>query len=340
LWVCAISLLVAAGHSCALLFARLSRIQLGNHPVTWSDVRRQSGAVAIALLLFAPWLMVIRENQTQLKHSLSWTTEAISASDFLTHWEHLICKVICNSSSFERYDAICVTLILALLLVFVRHASKKARTVLFSLIACSALPLLIPDLAFGGIRSITTKYMLPMLFSLQLVVACALSVLIGCKRPVGRYAGIALTALILITEGASAAINSGQIHHTDAMSWDQELRLTAQLVKQSGKGVIISGADDSLGQALALVRYLAPDTAVILCKHNRIIAPPEFDGAIVFNIDWKQRPRTLHGFLLKHLQPPLGTAQTRAKTEPYLRVLSQIKYSAREKISPTSTVAP
>lgn len=125
----------------------------------------------LGLLLFTPWLLLILSQLDKVQSTINWVhTITLSLDDLRIGWEVHFARIFFDINpnyEYENtiYDNLWWTVIRVFLVIFVysiyfliRHSPKKTYSFILILIFFPALFLAIPDVLFGGIRSIQTRY--------------------------------------------------------------------------------------------------------------------------------------------------------------------------------------
>ena len=127
-------------------------------------------ASLLGLLLFSPWLYLILSKVDEVKSTIRWMNNTLSLDDLRIGWEVHFVRIFFDVNPNYEYDnpisdnlwwiTIRVFLVLFLYSVYflVRHSQKKTYTFILILIIFPALVFALPDLFFGGMRSIVSRY--------------------------------------------------------------------------------------------------------------------------------------------------------------------------------------
>lgn len=152
-------------------------------------------ATLTAIIFFVPWLFIVASNISQINSTTSWIQDEGWVIGGTGSKLSLVAKLMRNLSlifldadnerriiyfGFDNLFTYLIQIFFVLALVtlsvysiyFVgRHASKKVRVFLLTLIGVTALALILPDLILGGMRSNTTRYMTPCYLGIQIAIA-------------------------------------------------------------------------------------------------------------------------------------------------------------------------
>lgn len=130
-------------------------------------------ATFVAFVAFLPWNCVVIHNYGRLRDSTSWMTEAkIPLLQLARLWANQIKLIFFDFNKFERYLLIFILLLVGYSVYFVcRYTDKRVWLFLVSLFGVNALALILPDLIYGGQRSIMGRFLIPCYLSIQLAVS-------------------------------------------------------------------------------------------------------------------------------------------------------------------------
>ena len=128
-------------------------------------------ASSLGLLFFAPWLYLILSQLDKVQSTINWVHKiTLSLDDLRIGWEVHFARIFFDINPNYEYENIISdnlwwTMIRVFLILFVYsiyflidHSSKKTYSFILILIFLPALFLAVPDVLFGGIRSIQTRY--------------------------------------------------------------------------------------------------------------------------------------------------------------------------------------
>lgn len=275
LYVFPLSAFVAAAHAIVALCAHTS-----------SRNRLYAfGSIAVGFLLFAPWSYVILTKLTDINASMSVIVDASSAR-FQTLWTavNLIRLDVVDFNGGHRLFVLLATIpIIALIVVAVydirQMKAQASRIFVWALLGCTALPLLILDLLFGGHRTATTRYSIPLFIGIDLALAALIaSKLLGENRPRARGIWAGVIGLMFVSRIASCMLS------TTASTWwnsyNIRTREVAAQINESRRPLILS--DDYIEWSLMLSEYLDPNIEVALrprCYLCKLEKPASFAPA-------------------------------------------------------------
>ena len=171
------SVFVAIGHGIYVLGteSRLSKTVVGYFVAT-----------VVAFVAFIPWIRVVINNYGRFHDSTSWMTQTkIPLLHLAILWAKNIGTLFLNSTKFDYFLFIFIVVVAIYSLYFVcRYAAKTIWLFILSLFGVTAVALIIPDLLYGGQRSIIARFSIPCYLSIQLAVSYLLATGITHKSKV------------------------------------------------------------------------------------------------------------------------------------------------------------
>lgn len=246
LYVHPLSAFVALAHAIVLVFASTSKSN------RWLGL----GALTAACLAYVPWLIVVFVGRHQIQHV--WATVYLAKDSPLTVIRNVIHLLGVNlldlngqMRGFVRLAAIPAVLLVAYAVCTLR--AGISRLLLWSLLLCSTLPLIVPDLLSGGARTATIRYFMPLFLAIDL----ALTALI-CSQlleaPSSRRRAAWMAGLAVLFAMRIWSIEAGTQARTWWTKYNMQSFAVADVVNKSPYPILIS--DDYIEWTLALGEYL------------------------------------------------------------------------------------
>ncbi|MBF2088114.1 MAG: glycosyltransferase family 39 protein [Synechococcales cyanobacterium K44_A2020_017] len=244
-------------------------------------------ATAAAILLFAPWLWVMINHAQRVSSTAAWANERFSLDWLILRWLLYPINQFLDLNLGDRYltsPAILlmvamVALIIYAVIVVAREAPPLTAQFIFVTTAVPALMLILPDLLFGGQRSGTARYMIPVYFGLHLAVIYALSLrLETATRTRARWQLITLG--VLVAGIVSCGISSqATLWWTKSPDKHQHNHRIVAALNQSDRPLLISDDSTDLStcfacRMLTLSYDLPPETRLQLVRSPQIPVLP------------------------------------------------------------------
>ncbi len=131
------------------------------------------------LILFMPWLLVFLTNFKQFKTMTKWTNNSVTTFRLIQAWLADLSRLFIDfnlNASVPLIHAVITIVIVVLLVVYAmyylcRNTPSKVWLFPLTLIAATALTLMLPDIISGGQRSTVGRYLIPSYLSIQIAVA-------------------------------------------------------------------------------------------------------------------------------------------------------------------------
>jgi uncharacterized membrane protein len=246
-----------------------------------------------SLVLFAPWLWVIQKNFYLLEDKTKWTNMTQPFIELFHAWErHLFSIFIDLHPNVNGYIA---SRIFGFLLIFILICYRaicfqtKPRTwllIIFMTVIPTAM-IIVPDLVEGQIKSIMTRYFLPSILMVQIVVAYWLSE-IKVWQDLKRSIIMCLIILLGITScGISARADTWW---NKIVGYDNPK--IAEAIDSYQKPLVISNNHDiNVGNIISTV-YLLKDNAKFLLFKNQdvpLVNSQNFSDILIWNITEESR---------------------------------------------------
>ncbi len=275
------SLLIATGIYCHLLTG-LVVIAHGVYLIIQEQFRlTQAGwrylvAAIAGLLLAMPWLWVVIQNRSIVAQTTAYSTKPLPFSSLLQSWLIFLDRTFIAAHFQYSVWLIALaipilTLILYTFYFFCRYAPRSAKIFVLSLMATLFLPFLIPDLLWGGRRSLYDRYFLPCYIGLDIVVAYLLTVkLTQPMQQLQQQFWRVLTAFLL--SGSIISCISSALAPT-WWGWSEFDVKIAQIINSTAHPLLIS--DVPFHGVVPLTHELKPETSMILLPDPALLNIPE-----------------------------------------------------------------
>ncbi|NJO39895.1 MAG: hypothetical protein HC769_04030 [Cyanobacteria bacterium CRU_2_1] len=127
-------------------------------------------AAGIGFLSFVPWIINFIHNLEKVKESTSSLTGGYSLNYMIDRWFLSINQVLLDRE-LGGLNIILVLLTIYAFYYLCRHAPKRSGLFILTLVAVSFLVLALPDLIWGGRRSLRIRYLFPFFLGIQIALA-------------------------------------------------------------------------------------------------------------------------------------------------------------------------
>lgn len=244
--------------------------------------------LAVSALCFLPWVITLLRHFDAFQISMRWSKEIIiPVSALLRILGHNFSRTIVDfwpeledPLSFAVMG-LAVALILAALAFVARRAPRSSSALALLLVLFPVGMLLIPDLLFGGIRSISMRYLTPA----WLGVLLALGYFFGAAAPAARLrAGLGATALLvsLLSTAHNAPVVAVWTKATSV-----SLPQVAERVNRTPNALLVGNFErHNPGNLMALSVLLRPETKMQFLdvkKEERWVLPRNFSAVYLLS---------------------------------------------------------
>ncbi len=259
-------------------------------------VRDYLVASSAALVIFLPWLALIITNFASIKTTTKWTYNEVAKPLLLNWFFRQISQIFIDvgeGTKLMDLGAIAVLTIVGYsMYILVCRNYKKTWLALLCLILANVLPLLLPDLIFGGQRSIVIRYLTPLVLGIQLAVAHLIATKIFSNISSSRRIGKAI-AILLMAGGiiSCAVISQADTWKTKANNHDTTK--IAQIINKTSFPLLISTNNEvNEGEILSLSYLLNPQTKLqLVVEPNLPKITDNFKDMFLFNPseEWREK---------------------------------------------------
>lgn len=224
-------------------------------------------AIAMALVLFGPWLVVIMSHLSGINASMNGI---VNARPFqLQPLRGVIALLRMDDIDFNGghrtlarlAGSVCVLILVYAMYAVRRLEAQAGRLFIWALLVCSTLPLVGLDFFLGGHRVEMFRYFLPAFLAFDLAMAALLwPQLAPVARPRRWGAWHAVFGLVVALRFVSCA--QGALAPTWWLSYEMQPQVVAAQINSLPRPLIIS--DDYILWPLVLSEYLDPSDEVAL----------------------------------------------------------------------------
>lgn len=163
------AVVVAAHGTYGLVLSRSDGRPIGEFLRPWS------AAVGIAFLVFLPWIWVVIRGAARVSQYTGWMAISTPLTRSIENWGLSLVRVFVDFPGAGPLLLIGLLPLAWILGRFARTAPPRAALFLALLLGFLAMPVVIPDIVFGGSRSMHPRYLLPGFLAIELAVAYVLA---------------------------------------------------------------------------------------------------------------------------------------------------------------------
>lgn len=236
-------------------------------------VRKYLLASFVGISLFLPWIITVLLSFSEADTTTSWTKLSVPLKSLVKTWM-LNCSRIFVDFNYNFvyqnlffYLVIIATIVLSIYSIYflVRQTQKQIWLFILTLVAVTAIPLAIPDLIWGGIRSSVARYLIPCYLGIEITIAYLLAQKISQKNRKKQF--WQMTALALILGGIISCSISSQA----TIWWNKynaiHLPQVAQVINQSQQPLVIT----SWHYLMAFSHILNPQTIIQIWGRESVL---------------------------------------------------------------------
>ena len=228
-------------------------------------------ASAVSLLAFLPWVVILLVNKRAAGGATSWANLESNRLSLVKNWLGNIGRLFwdigltTNARGIYLIAVAAATLILAAIVGYAVYflcseTSKPVWLFVVTVMAVTALALMLPDVILGGIRSTKARYLFPTYLGMQIAVAYLLATKIRA-RGVPSWKGQVwkVLTLVLLTGGVLSNAVSYQAETWWTKEWGRENPGIARLIDRAPKPLVVSDISEvTLGNILSMSHLLEP----------------------------------------------------------------------------------
>ncbi|MEH2114308.1 glycosyltransferase family 39 protein [Nostoc sp.] len=239
---------------------------------------------------FTPWILVVIDNFLQFDSSTAWTKMQFPLEILIKSWLLQLNRIFLDLNfGFENPISYIITPFFLILIGYsiyfiCRTTNYKIWLFVLTLIIIPALPLLLPDLIFGGIRSLSERYLLPSYLGIQLAVAYLLTTQLYNESLVRRKIWQTIIGLVIICGLVSYGVSSqAETWWSKVISYGNPQ--AAKIINQAARPLLISNDSGiNYGNIFSLSYLLQSKVQFQLVKDQSIPnIPDEFTDIFLLN---------------------------------------------------------
>lgn len=219
-------------------------------------------SVGVALLTFVPWLLVIATSIEDINEKTQWVQSR--RSSLISIIRASIANLgntfidLNDSTRLENYaDLLIVALVILALYTLIRFTPVRVWIFLILPMVITGAVLVIPDLLYGGGRSLQARYLVPAFLSIEMAIAYFLSNGIAFAKRIWERIAWKLVFSGVIAAGVMSAVVIANTPGWDYLDQGKTASATnleiAPIINQTENPLIISDATHSFILALSHV---------------------------------------------------------------------------------------
>ncbi|MFE1746212.1 glycosyltransferase family 39 protein [Coleofasciculus sp. H7-2] len=238
------------------------------------------------VFIFAPWIIVLNTNFSQFQDTTSWTMMKVPPLILIQAWSLHINRIFIDFDfGFENPVTYLITPAFLILVGYAiyflcRNTPKQIWLFILTLIGVPALSLMLPDLVFGGLRSASSRYLIPSFLGIQLAVAYLLAAQLSSKSFSRRKIWQAMMTLLIVSGVVSCAVSSqAETWWSKVISYSNPK--VARIINQAERPLLVSNSFGiNPGNVFSLSYILDPKVRFQLVVDPNIPKIPDDSNAI------------------------------------------------------------
>lgn len=256
------TIFVAIGHGVYLAF--VERFRLTKKTIHYLI------ASLLSFVSFLPWLFVMVSNLSQIEETTPWADEKVGLKTLIQGWSFAFSSVFydtninwqypCNTQWWQYLPIFLLLPLMGFSIYFVLRRAPKSGIFILLLIGVTTIVLALPDVLFGGRRSLMARYLIPSYLGVELAVAYlfASQITSSLKPQKKRLWQCSLAALLSV--GIISCSVSSQ-----AENWwnkyDDPIPQAARIIN-GAKNPLLVGESNSVGTLVALSYRVKPESKI------------------------------------------------------------------------------
>ena len=252
----------------------------------------------VGIVTFVPWLLLAIANHSTsspVRLAASWTTQKLPRLFLVEGWIHNIRHIFYSNLGIGLNLSPLILILVGYSLYFLcRETKKQVWLFVLTLIAITALALILPDLVLGGQRSNVARYLTPCYLGIQLAVAYLLATKITLIYLKWQQKLWQVTMLALICCGVVSCGISSQAESEWNKASDNSIPPIARIINQYPHPLVVgdasplhllaSSGDSSVQHLLSLSFLLEPKVRLqLITEPNTPTFSKSFSDVFLFN---------------------------------------------------------
>jgi uncharacterized membrane protein len=240
------------------------------------------GATLAGTLAFLPWVWVLSHNLAQAQTVTSWVNDTKPIRNLVASWATIAARTFYDRGKepLDRMVQLAILILIAYAFYdLIRRASQPVWLLIIVMTTAPVLPLILADLALGGVRSTAARFFIPALLGLQLAVTYLLSAnLLSAKALQAQSKTQSKTQSPLLNSSkslfwrwitvalCSASLYSAFVSFQAPTWWNKthnaENLVIQEIINQAARPLLVSDAETA--DIIALSYRLKPDLALLI----------------------------------------------------------------------------
>jgi uncharacterized membrane protein len=241
-----------------------------------------AAAIALAALLFSPWLMLFHSGLREVGQVTDWMKVVIPFERLSNAWGlHLVRQFVDTAAPTPQPWLSAVLLLLAFALYrTARSAPIAAKRLLFLLLVITVGVVVGPDLLQGGRRSQEARYLLPAFLMLMFMVAFAFTHALGSRRKWVQGSAMGLwVGLLGLGLWSDLGYVQAETWWNKSMS-SHNAEVARHIDAASQPLVICPNGDINPGEVLSLAHEVTPETRFLLTEYEYLPVAAQLQGDV------------------------------------------------------------
>jgi len=258
-------------------------------------------------IAFLPWLNLMMTNYEQLKAKIAGIEAQPNYSFFVKIWGLHFSRLFLDFGFdiSHPYSYLIPPLILLLIgygfIVLIPDTDRSIWLFLLCLFMIPTLFLILPDLIFGGQRSISTRYFVPSLIAAQILVAYLFAVQIRNRKRL--WQGL---LIILLMGGLFSCwkISQADVWWNKGISFQNAQ--VAKVINQTANPLVISdNQETNLGNIISLAYLIKPATQFkLVTQSEQLNGLEKFDSIFLFHFSTELETALLKQYQAEVVEMP------------------------------------
>jgi len=239
-------------------------------------------AMGAGFLSLTPWLLLFVASLDEIQDTTKSLTAANEFSTLLNKWFLNINRILFDGD-LGGANIILVALVFYVLYYLYRTTPRKTWLFILTLVAVPFLTLALPDLIWGGVRSIRLRYLFPSFLGIQIGLAYLFATQAIWARTWGQKVW-RMVMIILVSGGIAACAISTEalIPWSKSAARSDYYPVAASIINRANNPLVVS--DGPVVDAVALSYWLDSDVKLqIVDKASELKIAEGFDSVFLLN---------------------------------------------------------